>query len=118
MNEERRDNFDQVFKSWAERLPETPPNQAAAQVVGQLTEQGGNTLFVGSRMRFAAAAATLMLAVVVGWMTLRPEPPAAVPATTEVALPPLEENVILLWLDEQTPLYLTVAPPATKGGSS
>ena len=59
-----------------------------------------------------------MLAVVVGWMTLRPEPPTAVPATTEVALPPLEENVILLWLDEQTPLYLTVAPPAAKGGSS
>jgi len=35
----------------------------------------------------------------------------------EVSLPPLPDDVVLLWLDDETPLYLTVAPPATKGAS-
>lgn len=118
MSEEPKDSIDRAFKSWAERPPSTPPEQAAVRVVGQLTKQGRWSLLVGSRLRFATVAAALMLAVVFGWVTLRPVPPAAGPATKEVALPPLEENVILLWLDEQTPLYLTVAPPAAKGGSS
>jgi len=118
MSEERRDSFEQAFKRWAEHPPETPPDQAAARVVSQLTERRGISLLAGSRVRFAAAAAALTLVVVVGWVTLQPESPAAIPATSEVVLPPLEENVVLLWLDQQTPLYLTVAPPAAKGGSS
>lgn len=118
MSEKRRDSFERAFKSWAERPPATPPDQAAARVVSRLPERKGRFWLVGSQLRFAATAAALMIALVVGWVTLRPEPPAAIPATSEVVLPPLEENVVLLWLDEQTPLYLTVAAPAAKGGSS
>ena len=118
MSEERDNGFEQAFRRWAERPPETPPEEAAARVVTQLSERRGGFLFADSRLRFAAAGATLMVVVVVGWMALQSEPPASTPSAAEVALPPLEDHVVLLWLDEQTPLYLTVAPPATKGGSS
>lgn len=118
MSEKRRESFERAFKGWAERPPATAADRAAARVVSRLPETRGQRLRVGSRWRLAAAAAALMLTVVVGWVTLKPEPPAAIPATADVVLPPLEENVVLLWLDEQTPLYLTVAAPAAKGGSS
>ena len=118
MNEERNNSFEKAFRRWAEFPPETPPKEAADRVVMQLPQRRSGSLLAGSRLRFAAAGAALMLVVGVGWFARQPEPPASIPSPTEVALPPLEEHVLLLWLDRETPLYLTVAPPATKGGLS
>ena len=116
MTDQKPDRFDESFKSWAERSPRTPAHEAARQVVAQLPERRRGWSVTGSGWRIATAAAGLALLLVVGWATL-PRPPGPSAALQEVALPPLPADVVLLWLDEETPLYLTVAPPATKGDS-
>lgn len=115
MNDRSHDRFDEAFKSWAEQPASTPGDEAAQHVVARLPERRGLRWFAGSQLRLAAAAAGLALVLVVGWAT-RPQSPDPVALAQEVSLPLLQENVVLLWLDDQTPLYLTLAPPATKGG--
>ena len=116
MTDGKKEHFDEAFKSWAERPLCTPADEAARQVMAQLPERRGKGWFSGSRLRFATAAVGLALLLVVGWATLPKPQGASVPAQ-EVALPPLPEDVVLLWLDDETPLYLTVALPATEGDS-
>jgi len=116
MTDHKQDRFDEVFKGWAERPSHTPADEAARQVMARLAERRGGEWLFGSRLRFATAAAGLALLLVVGWATL-PTPPESSPTAQELALPPLSEDVVLLWLDDKTPLYLTVAPPATEGDS-
>ena len=71
---------------------------------------------LGGQLRLATAAAGLALLLIVAWATL-PESPVPSSASEEMALPPLPADVVLLWLDNETPLYLTVALPATEGVS-
>ena len=115
MNDRSQDRFDEAFKSWAKQSPPTPGDEAARQVMARLPERRSLMWSAGSQLRLAAAAAGLALVLVVSWATL-PQSPDPVALAQEVSLPPLQENVVLLWLDDQTPLYLTLAPPATKGG--
>lgn len=103
--------FDHAFEAWGRRPPRTPAEEAAARVVAALPRR--RSVWVGTPFRVAAAAASLLLVIAAAWIALQPVPPEA----SEVDVPPLDEGVVLLWLDDQTPLYLTVAPPATKGGS-
>ena len=116
MSDPEREHFDKAFKSWAGQPPVTPPDRAARQVLAGIAERRQQSWLPGHWLPAASAAAALMLVLVIGWVTL---PNATAPRVDArpVHLPPLEENVVLLWLDDQTPLYLTVAPPATKGGS-
>jgi hypothetical protein len=116
MNSEAQNRFDEAFKSWAERPPKTPSSDAARRVVASLPEPRSSWKLGGSGLRLATAAAGLALLLVVSWVSL-PTPPDPSSPLHEVAIPPLPDEVVLLWLDEETPLYLTVAPPATKGGS-
>lgn len=120
MTDKKPDRFDEAFKSWADQPPQTPADEAARQVMARLPERRSRQWFSGSWPRLASAAAGLALVLVLGWTTLNRSAelsPAVAPSTEEVALPPLSENVVLLWLDKETPLYLTVAAPATEGGS-
>lgn len=116
MNERRQDPFDEAFRSWAERPSPTPADEAARRVRARLPERPQGRWLSGSRLRLATAAAGLALLLIVGWFTM---PRFEAPSTLrqELSLPPLSDDVVLLWLDDETPLYLTVAPPATKGGS-
>jgi len=116
MTDHGQDRFDEVFKSWAHRPPQTPADEAARQVMAQLPGRRAVGWFSGNPLRFATAAVGLALLLVVGWATL-PKPLGQSSSIQEVTLPPLPEDVVLLWLDDETPLYLTVAPPATKGDS-
>lgn len=117
MSQDRQHRFDDAFKRWARRPPRTSPEVAAARLRERLPPRQARPLFAGGALRLAAAAAGLVLLLGVAWLVSRPGPVA--PPAEELAVPPLDENVVLLWLDRQTPLYLTVAPPAApKGGSS
>jgi len=108
--------FDKALKSWGARPPKTPADEASRQVMEQLSERQSDSWFAGSRWRLASAALGLALVLGAGWLAiLRPAGPES-PAR-EIALPPLSEDVLLLWLDDETPLYLTVAPPAVEGDS-
>lgn len=117
MSHDRHDRFDDAFKRWARRPPRTPPGEAAARLRQRLPPRRPRRPFAAGSLRLAAAAVGLVLVLGVAWLLSRPGPVA--PPAEELAVPPLDENVVLLWLDRQTPLYLTVAPPAApKGGSS
>jgi len=116
MTDDKKELFDEAFRSWAERPPHTPADEAAQQVMARLPERRGGGWFSGSRSRFATAAVGLALLLGVGWAMLQKPQGVSAPAQ-EVSLPPLPDDVVLLWLDDKTPLYLTVAPPATKGAS-
>jgi len=116
MNNQEQDHFDDALARWAAQPPRTPADQAARQVMARLPGDQTGGLSLGSSWRLATAAVGLALLLIVGWAKLS-RIPDSVPAAHDLSLPPLAEDVVLLWLDEETPLYLTVAPPATKGGS-
>ena len=116
MSDHRQDRFEEAFRQWAGRPSATPPGVAARRVMARLPERRGQRWLVGGWLPAASAAAALALGLAIGWATLPSGPEPASPAK-ELLLPPLDENVVLLWLDDRTPLYLTVAPPATEGGT-
>ena len=112
MSEDFQRRFDEAFKKWAVRPAPTASERATAQVMARLAESRRRPSLAARRLRLAAAAGVVTVAVL-GWLTLGP----VTQPVAEVPLPALGEDVLLLWLDPQTPLYLTVAPPAAKGGS-
>lgn len=108
------EDFENRWKSWAERPPRTSPEAAARQVLARLDEGERPTLpRVGlPHMRWLAAAAAVLLAMAVGLFA-----PSSPPArTAEVAAPPLDDGVVLIWLDSETPLYMSFAPPPAEEG--
>lgn len=116
MKDPTMDRFDRALRAWADQAPQTPADEAARQVMARMPEGRLGGRFTGTQLRLGAAAAGLALLLIVGWATL-PESPVPSFASVELALPPLPEDVVLLWLDNDTPLYLTVASPATEGVS-
>jgi hypothetical protein len=48
------------------------------------------------------------------WIGLRP--PTAPGRQALVTPPPLPENVVQWWLDDQTPVYFVLGPADSKGG--
>jgi hypothetical protein len=119
MSDQGEHRFDEAFKAWASAEPDTPARKAARQVMARLPERRPQRWFADGWLPVASVAAGLALMLAVGWTLVPRAEMSEVSAveTLDLALPPLQENVVLLWLDEQTPLYLTVAPPATEGGS-
>lgn len=111
-----RDRLGEALRSWGERPPRTSADEAARQVLARLPERGVGGWHLASPWRLATAAAGLALMLAVCWVTV-PQRTVSPPGSREIALPPLADDVVLLWLDDTTPLYLTVAPPAPKGDS-
>lgn len=106
------EQFEERWKTWAGRPPRTSPEDAARQVLARL--DGGERRISPRlpRMTWLAAAAAVLLAVAVGLFA--PHPPS--PRTAEVAAPPLDDGVVLIWLDSETPLYMSFAPPPAEEG--
>ncbi len=108
--------FEEQWKRWAKRPPGTPASQAARRLVARLDDAERRVVATPRRWALMAAAAVVVLAV--GLTFHEPPMPSGVdpvPAGTVVERPPLKEGVVLLWLNPDTPLYLTVRPPAPKG---
>ena len=104
------ERFDERFKAWAERPPRTSPEKAARQVLARLDGSGRRGL---PSPIWLAAAAAVLLALAVGLFAPRPPVP---PRTAEAAAPPLDGGVVLIWLDSETPLYMSFAPPPAAEG--
>jgi len=112
------ERFEDEWKSWARLPPRNSPAAAAASVRAMIEQRR-------RRRRppwlFAAAAAVLVatIALSVHWIRLvppaiTPQPPAGVQSA-----PQLGEGQVLMWIDEETPLYMTFQPPEgqpTNGG--
>ena len=113
---ERMEDFEQALKAWAQRPPRRSPHEAARLVVEA----------VGRRQRgrralrtLLAVAALLLIAVGVSLQRKGPAPEATPAAVAPRPATPLGAGQALIWLDADTPLYMTFeAPAAASGGQS
>lgn len=119
-NDPRLEDFEERFLRWAGRPPATSPDEAARNLEERLE---GYPRVARARRRRLAAAASLILALLAGLFLARdgePPSPASVTARTEpaVLVHPGDSEVVLMWLDETTPLYMTFGSPKEKGNGS
>ncbi len=113
MNRDPLDRFMEAWKERAQRPAETPAPIAARRLLERLPPRRSRW-----PVRLLATAATALLALLgsqlwVDWQPFRDfqPPPASVPG---FETPPLDSDVALIWLDPETPLYLTLEPPNAK----
>ncbi len=104
--------FEQAWRRWAAQPPRQSPTEAAAGVALRIRQRRGRR----SSWMLAAAAAALLAAVgtTILWRPSRTVP-SALPVTEQEALAP-GKGEVLLWLDEQTPLYMTFQAPEEEQG--
>ena len=123
MSRDPMDRFDEEWKAWTSRRPEISPEEAGRRVLARLDEPHGwrrhwsrftARAFPTSTLRWATAAVVLALGVTILAPHQRPEAP---PPTAGADVPTLEEGVVLIWLDSQTPLYMTWDPPHAEKGN-
>ena len=96
--------FERAWKRWSERPPRRSPGEAAA-AVAQLVRR--RRRWARPLWLYAAAAALLFAGI--GISLLR-QPNEAAPERSDRKVQeeePLGQGQILLWLDSQTPLYMT-----------
>lgn len=106
------DRFEQEFRRWGNRPPTTDPDEAGRRIAVRLKPvRNGLPIW-----RMAAAAAAVVLLVCGTWAGLHftgggiphTNPDAASANTTGFIPPPLDENVVLWWLDDETPVYFVL----------
>ncbi len=106
---ERPDRCDEALRRWARRRTRLGPPEAGQQVVAAVRQR---RIRRSRRWAILAAAAALVVAVPLSldWSRNdRADQPLPVPSRSEVA--DLAEGQLLIWLDDQTPLYMTFQPP-------
>jgi hypothetical protein len=108
------DRLDDDLRQWGRRAPRTSAASAARQVVARLARQAPGPAWP---RRVAVATATSLVAAAV-WVALV-QPPHVTHPTSAVDQPlQLPENVVLFWLDSETPVYFVTGPPdAVRRGS-
>jgi hypothetical protein len=115
------DRFDAAFRSWAERPPRTGPEEAAGRLAPRLPERLSDRrsrwVHAARRPAFWLAAAAVLLALSLGLFMEPPgsrwgrRPPAAAAAPpAAVPLAPAGD-VLVLDLDPETTLYMTLGGP-------
>jgi hypothetical protein len=103
---ERR--FEERWLRWARRPPRLAPEEAARRVSDALQQRRARR---SASLALVAAAAVLAVALPLSLPRTPPTPaldggPAA--GTAQVGL---GENQVLIWIDEETPLYMTFQAP-------
>jgi hypothetical protein len=107
------DGFAQSWKRWAAQPPRRSPVEAAAEVALRIRLRRGRRR---SSWMLAAAAAILLAAVgtTVLWRHSGTVPSA--PTVTEQEILAPGKGEVLMWIDEQTPLYMTFQAPEEEQG--
>ncbi len=113
MNPNPMDRFEASWKAHASRPPATPADRAARQVLQRIESERRETRRP-IRHLFAVAAG-LLLAVGLAWQLRAPgrmpeTVAAGVTSDTATVTAALETDVVLFWLDSETPLYMTMRP--------
>ncbi|MCZ7652138.1 MAG: hypothetical protein M5U13_13635 [Thermoanaerobaculia bacterium] len=132
MDDERETDarFDEAFRAWAARPPDRPPAAAAREIRARITAHP-NTARPGTawppRYGWAwATAGVLVVAVGLGGLLRIGRSGSGTEASpvlsaTLPAAAALGDGEVLIWLDAETPLFMTFAPPrggrSTGGGS-
>lgn len=116
MNRDHDQDFDEAFRDWGRRPSRTAPEVAAIRVAARLGSRTGRAL----RWRLAVVTATAMLLGIPLALWLIPHgggppsttpPPSAANPAAAMLTPPLDDNVVLSWLDPDTPVYFLLSPP-------
>ena len=104
--------FEQAWKRWATQPPRQSPADAAAVIASRIRQQPA-----GRRPNWYLAAAAAVLFALVGtvvvWRPVRTAPQPQ-PESQQASLP-LKKGEVLIWIDEQTPLYMTFQAPEEEG---
>ena len=109
---DRLGRFEEAWRRWATRPPRRGPEAAAREVAAALRLRRERRRL--RRVVLAAAAAVL---IVVPLAVHRSTQPSVAPEGVAALEPPVAEGQVLIWLDEETPLYMTFqAPEGAHGG--
>jgi len=107
------DRFERAWRAWVERPPRLSPEQAGRRVIEAARRRRRRGL---TRSALLAAAAALAVVVIQGVRRDGPAPEAT-PTAAAFEPRPLGAGEVLIWLDAETPLYMTFeAPPVLRGG--
>jgi hypothetical protein len=113
---DRVEEFESALKSWAERPPRRSPAEAGRRVVEAAGRRRRRRRTIQTLL---ATAALLVIALTLGVRREAPVPEATPEAAPPLAPAPLGAGQALIWLDAETPLYMTFeAPPPAPGGRS
>ena len=120
MTDEKRtaDSIEAALREWANAPPRTPAAEAARQVRARVAA-GRTRASRGAawawRLAAASAVAATVAAATLLWRAPGPSPP---PPVAVDAPPVLPDNVVVFWLDAETPVYFVVGPPADPPGGT
>lgn len=117
--------FDDALRTWAARPPHRPPTAAAREIRARLTAHPTSAWPPRHGWAWATAGALVVAVGLGGLLRLgRSGPGTEAPPVASAAVPaatPLGDGEVLIWLDAETPLFMTFAPPrggrSTGGGS-
>jgi len=108
----RRDpngDFDRAFAVWARQPVTVTPEEAAGRVQAAIVEPRRRVRL----QPLLALAATVVLALA-AWLALRPAAPSPALLQAQLEAPiALEEDVVVWWLDPDTPVYFSL--PQARG---
>ncbi len=110
---DRLEEFERAWKAWAERPSRRSPGDAGRRVVEAARRRRRRSRAIRALL---ATAALVVLALTLEVRRERPGPEATTPALAPAHLGP---GQALIWLDDETPLYMTFeAPEPAPGGRS
>ncbi len=109
-----REPFDAGFRRWAERLPTTTGAEAASRLFEEGARRRAPRLSPGW---VTVASAAVLIVAAVG-AVLRTPAPTGGPARVEsrLAAPSPDSDVVVLWLDDQTPVHVFLTEASARGG--
>ncbi len=105
---DRERDFEDRWREWASHPPHRSPASAARAVRTRLSRPPA------PRWWLPAAAAALAVTALLSVRSLGPPGPvpASLPLAGAEATPPLGDGEVLIWLDKDTPLYMTYQQPS------
>ena len=111
---DRVEEFEHALKTWAERPPRRTPEEAGRRAVEAARQRSRRTRAVRALL---ATAALVVLALTLGLPREGPVPEGSPPPkAAPLASAPLGAGQALIWLDDETPLYMTFEAPGTAPG--
>jgi hypothetical protein len=108
-------DFEKQWADWANRPPETPPEEAARILLARLPDRVAERRSVTTWRVLLPAAALVAVAIGVG-ILWKPYSPTSTETSLARSSLALEENTALIWLDPETPLYLSLPETESAGG--
>ncbi|MCH9647479.1 MAG: hypothetical protein K0U98_04520 [Deltaproteobacteria bacterium] len=113
MSKKPGEDWEDAWRVWLDRPPRKSPEQAARAVSDRLSSSkapANRESWVWLwRPLVAVAALLIAVAAVWLWVPWKEQKPKVMAAANELSLPSLGDDVLVIWLDSETPLYLTLA---------